>query len=107
MTDIIARLEAAEGGSRELDAEIARIVGARHGPLERVNYEDRAIEIHDEIAQYYTTSLDAALTLVPKEDGGNEASFISAVLWQRHIGDIPKERIALAICIAALKARLA
>lgn len=55
MTDaLIARLESADGPSRELDAEIAKAVGAfsMNGAIN--------------ISPRYTASIDAALTLVPE-----------------------------------------
>jgi hypothetical protein len=54
MDDLIQRIEAAEGADRALDLEIALLVGtkARNG--------------HLNIANHYTASIDAALTLVPE-----------------------------------------
>ena len=60
MTDLIERLEAATEGSRELDAEIdERIWRAKWG---RGKPKDISV-------LYYTTSIDAALTLVPEGCG--------------------------------------
>jgi len=82
--DIIAALEAAEAGSRELDAEIWRFVDPKE-------YEAK---IGFVCSREYTTSIDAALSLVPegwayslqhvgkvtREDG--EVDFIPEVrLW--------------------------
>jgi hypothetical protein len=50
-------------------------------------------------------SLDAALTLVPEENGSNKAGFLQAAMFQRHVGDIPDWKIPIALCIAVLKAR--
>ena len=99
LADLIARLEKATGPDRRLDFSIAQAV-ENAGPMEwRANG-----------FPYYTSSLDAALTLVPDctpwaagedEDGTGCA-------------DIPRHRVlvhaatpALALCIAALKARSA
>ena len=99
MTDLIARLEAAEGPDPRLDREIAVIQGG----YKEVGWPA------------YTTSMDAALTLVPE---GHTYSFI------HRIGEYPEASVAaqpdagfwsavvataatpaLALCIAALKAR--
>lgn len=65
LTSIIQQVQSAQTGSRELDALIAQAVGAPHGRKEIVHVESRSYEIHDEIAAYYTSSLDAALRLKP------------------------------------------
>mgnify|MGYP003393035213 CR=1 FL=1 len=119
MTDLIARLEAATEGSRELDAEI----GAKFGAL---RYTRNAPNISNQpIWPPYTTSIDAALTLVPEGWTGH-------LMWQSvapgakalnmadcwflrhgHPIDAAKEDIrnvigatpAIALYIAALKAR--
>lgn len=110
MQDLIEKLEKATGPDRKLDGAIAKAVGAEHGYREFVHLESRSYSIHDEIARHYTASIDAALTLVPEPwaweiywDNGCELSlpppgdkiFVTAVTP------------AIAICIAALKARLA
>lgn len=56
MTDLIARLESAEEGSRELDEAIFDHIGRKHG-TGLAGYTS---------APFYTTSLDAALLLVPE-----------------------------------------
>lgn len=138
VSELIERLEKAEVGSRELDAAIAIAAGTDHGPREYVHVESRSYEIHDEIARHYTTSLDAALTLVPEGwcfEVGNgfncdvEAGCCSARVSDKAHGpgrqhfhesapdwtvddlenmEAPHRCIktpALALCIAALKAR--
>jgi hypothetical protein len=94
LAELIARLEAAAEGSRELDAAIAVAVfgGGSHDPG---------------TAPHFTTSLDAALTLVPegrgwlmRSVGGRGFAAIS------NAGEASQAKTpALALCIAALKAR--
>ena len=107
-TNLIARLEATEGPSRELDCEIHEalghevILGAGKHPMNRTGGGR---------VPKYTASLDAAVSLVPegwevvlewyRSEGmarlsrnGLDADSLSA-------GKTP----ALALCIAALKAR--
>lgn len=114
MTDLIARLEEATEGGWLLDSEISATV---HGMLDQ-DWDDPRWH---EGGPAYTTSLDAALTLVPEGSA-----------WAVSIGDDPDVYIrgmpratvmpprpysgandasecaatpALALCIAALKAR--
>ena len=62
------RIEQSHLGSRELDAEIAEAVGAPRGKKFGFCRSDNGdYFVIDESALAYTTSLDAALTLVPKE----------------------------------------
>lgn len=118
-SDIIAKLETAEAGSRELDALVAETAGwgdqdetggwhqtgvfFDDGKLRRTVYE---VEL-----PHFSTSVDAALTLVPEGH------------WLQHLGQtligwrclIEKEgqsfvvktstTAALALCIACFKAR--
>ena len=88
LKSLIAELEQADGGSEQLDIAIFRAISAK--PMLR---------------PHYTTSLDAALTLVREQEGSNLAGFLHAVFSQQRIGDIPDKKIALAVCIKALKAR--
>jgi hypothetical protein len=110
------RCEAATCGSRELDAAIARAV--RHQPvgLSSVTFP------HDPTTERfarYTTSLDAAMTLVeqPPEDLGEYVSLslwdssgvypehVRATAWVRGAARVYAATPALAICAAALRAR--
>lgn len=127
MTDLISRLEAAPTGSRELDAEIWEIID--NAAYIRCWWDARAStsrswsdETKDEkcraavrrVSPAYTTSLDAALTLVPE---GTEYQINnlygvaqvelplnsnSPILVRREDGNV-----VLALCIAAMKARQA
>lgn len=94
LDDLIQKLEAAtEGGGRELDHALRAI----HKPATRA-------ELH------YTTSLDAALKLVPRGWSwrvGNLPSGrgFASLGTQRSLQDIVGAAPALALCIAALRTR--
>ena len=97
MTDLATRIEQAEGPSRELDAEIATIFGWTPA--------------HDLVCPAYTASLDAAMTLVP--DGTNvHAVILDKGLTRIELNGTTKylkvdaATPALALCAAALRARL-
>jgi hypothetical protein len=127
--ELIARLEAATGPDRELDAEIALAIGIvrdRDGDcffghryysvmvLERGYYD---IEGGAPELPHYTASIDAALTMMPElwnyviGSPGIEETKLDK--WCVNIAMHPDDRgdltfaptPALAICIAALKAR--
>lgn len=142
-TDLIARLEAASEGSRELDWAIRDCLGTITMPLSaEANWSwvrrvgDQIIDIgpesfrllttNDTYLPRYTTSVDAALTLVPEgfavrewtiwpgmpstlviEEAHKEAD---GKYWRKSgYGRWPAEgkTPALALCIAALRARQA
>ncbi len=119
---LLRRLVEAQEGSRELNVEIALaargyklIPGEWRGPL----YEDSAGSVVSEVPAY-TTSLDAALTLVPPEYAPNYLGEMQpgigkhgpfhALLWRRDgmLLDFEAARcnsaasIPLAVCVAAL-----
>lgn len=106
--DLIAKLEAAEGPSRELDAEIEKLI--QMPPQTVAEYAlktARATWVTNPPA--FTSSLDAALTLVPDDHDW--------IIYNvnGHLGSTPMARVgdvkahaatpALALCIAALHAR--
>ena len=63
--ELVERIEAAEGPSRELDVAIAMAVGAKHGPESGwANSENGDYWVVRECAARYTESLDAAMTLI-------------------------------------------
>ena len=108
MKELIARLEQASEGGAELDEAIFAAIGREH-------------EFHWNTAPRYTTSLDAALTLVPEgwrtqlyqRDGGwfsrlveITTSRVVAPFESDEKGFAPVPTPALALCIAALKARI-
>lgn len=125
--DLIARLERATEGSRELDAEVWREVSLPTeyfgSKIERVTYSngDVVIDTEDGFRHFdthdiprFTLSLDAALSLVP---GGkwqwqirqDPSSYRAGIVGGKipdmviHRGQAPTP--ALALCIAALRAR--
>lgn len=139
---LIDRLEAAETGSSELDCLVmiaCGLVPIQHGLAEGWHYEFDTIElmgsrrtkvqlwptndagnraeyshgIHD--AESYTTSVDAALTLIPEGwlltlVGDLHAGFSATgarchlMSWE-HESDAEGSTRPLAICVAAIKAR--
>lgn len=99
LDELIAALEAAREGSCELDAKIAALC-------------------HPTDPDWYTTSVDAALTLMPKEgncwgvDWTPTRKFNHAYVSRNHVKKghwlfdcYGAATPALALCIAALKAR--
>lgn len=119
MNDLITRLEVASRGDRDLDMDIAKALGFR--PIATI----RGVQIHNPQQPsgvswdlpHYTTSVDAALKMVPPEwrvYAIQEHHVDQPVEWfagldrrREHkksmIGHAPTP--ALALCIAALKAR--
>lgn len=104
MEELIARLEAAENGSRELDNLIAQELKMA-APDDPVGWPPQ-----------FSQSLDAALTLVPegmKLADLSEASLDRAGPWRCGIygtdgivaATAKRPTAPLALCIAALKAR--
>ncbi len=102
---LIERLEAATAGSRELDAEIAHAIGA---------FKPKPVTARDENfwTQHYTSSLDAALSLVP--DGFDYIVYRVDGECCAEVGPpgsfgftkcVGTPTAVLALCIAALKAR--
>ena len=116
---LIERLEAAETGTRKLDEAIGKLMGYREG-------------INIGLSPHYTTSIDAALTLVPEgwrsghEDSGKFDTVVLVEAWcwpydssfnpdwmngeqgyrsaEESVDGFAKTA-ALALCVAALKAR--
>jgi len=123
--DLIARLEAATGPDRELDARIQCSLDG-HKFIECEEF-GTTLSVRSEgpdvlgSVRYYTASIDAALTLVPElsektrplklvfgvsESGKRFGCFIDNWAWGRiGVNECPNWPIAL--CIAALKARAA
>ena len=126
MDDLIARLEAATEGSRELDAAIYYGVlrKCRHEHLKESGAQsDTGFDclhcgadswgnlgrygqrLHDQ-HPHYTTSIDAALTLVPEKCAFSISFVLKANVWiAKYRIEAIAPTIPLAICIAALKAR--
>ena len=120
MSDLIARLEAATEGSRELDADILALSDYRSTKAYRgwimmqakgAARDDRTYLLR--FAPHYTTSLDAAMTMVPEADDrcleitiyctGTEVDLAYGNYLQSGLSWAKTTPIAL--CIAALKAR--
>ncbi len=106
MHQLIADLEAAAVGSRKLDRTIYWSLGF---PFPRTGDMEKVIPL-------YTTSLDAALTLVPEEFVWQVKTDFGPIAWAAlsghqgiFWGDTKSEALtpALAVCIASLRARQA
>ena len=100
--ELIARLEAASEGSRELDEAIHSFIGSPHDGRGLVSFPWPS----------YTTSLDAALMLVPEgwvvEDlfiGADKTSCVDLLFSGKPAANGSANTAPLAVCIAALKAR--
>lgn len=121
MNDLIKKLEAAPVGSRELDCEIYGILMPEYIDWEYTgsDYPDeywRGADGKREVCYVprYTTSIDAALTLVPEgwrvdccwEDAGGTWMFdLIARNKSGTTGQCRAPTPALALCIAAMRAR--
>ena len=116
MEKLIERLEAATGPDRELDAAI--LVQTRVGWSDRQYWNWRGClpkgdEANTELdyardrAKNFTSSIDAALTLVPKGDDWKVGFNGHAHAWAKTgiAGMATATTPALALCIAALRAR--
>lgn len=114
MTDLIERLEAATGPDRKLDVGIERAIG--NAPYCEVDWPG-----WEKSCPHYTGSLDAAMSLIPEERWRvyalQEPYLTSKMDWfcgldhrtehYKHGSQIGEAATpALAICIAALKARM-
>ena len=118
MVDLIARLQAAEGPDRELDAEICALTAPDIG-LHRQDGEwfyDCSIGRGRAVISHYTASVDAALSLVPDNLfwlAGKARIQPSEPLYGAQLILPPNTlvsegehntSVAIALCIAALKA---
>lgn len=127
MTDLIERLEKATGPSREIDGLIFKLIGDRPGDFwhefevgengDGVWYRQcRDDAVAYECPPTFTDSIDAALTLVPPgryADVCGIGHSPTATIWNKafeapqNLYQVPGATPALALCIAALKARMA
>ena len=128
MTDLIKRLEEATGSDRELDADIALLVGYRRkGAKSTIGISDGYVWAEPgEQFSYgtrppsYSSSLDAALTLVPEGCGAKihydtaYKGYAAASVFPTREGEghelaanvgMDKRTPDIALCIAALRAR--
>lgn len=120
MEDLIELLEKATEGSRELDALVGLACGAI--PKKKNIYKARRhppqLVRVDEVWPAFTTSVDAALTLVPDgmhkhmgdEYGDNRGGASWARIFPPHnqrngTGNQWARTLPLALCIATLRAR--
>lgn len=133
--DIIEALEKATGPSRELDGDIFRALGPHDDRWERGTFYDVGADIENKnvwlrmnangtnsAPPHYTASVDAALTLVPdtwtianmgQTDNKNwvielRRGFATSYSDVIIVGSQQTKRLAslaIAICVAALKAR--
>ena len=114
---LLTRLRAAAGADRWLDVEIARAVGADLG---------HAAGMHDALlaqpfspVRRYTSSVDAALTLVPEGKAWTVGQNVHHWYWSASVNALdedgapksigwggPSNSPALALCAAALQARM-
>jgi len=103
LTALIERLESATEGSRELDADVARVCGIEWSHDENGNYGPYDIM---PMRVFFTRSIDAAVSLVPEGwgwcsdslDPGEHYAQAGPFLGEGHTP-------ALALTIAALRAR--
>lgn len=106
-SELLARLEAATGPDRELDAAIALWAGwtRHHGQYEWMKPNGFFSTVG---CPAYTASIDAALTLVPADATGymvsvvNRSAYACVSLRDGFEGNAPTP--ALAIVIAAIRA---
>lgn len=122
MDELIKRLEAASGPDRELDADIATSLGKPVCKDDPCNWVIKYPGAYDyRKLPRYTASIDAALTLVPEgldwfvkhyaSAGGKYGAVVtSPEIAARSWGDYSHDDAAtpaIALCIAALRARSA
>jgi hypothetical protein len=116
MDELIKRLEAAGGPARELDRDIALAVGYRFGPTPSKQWDEDWPDIFDPagnevpLLPSFTESIDAAATLVPEGYIWDVTS--TGTAWADCMdGDLDQfvgskgATPAIALCIAALRAR--
>ena len=125
MTDLIARLEAASEGSRELSDEVARGLGWTTEQVEDMWCNPVKIWLNPQkqymrsltFAPDFTRSIDAAITAVPGGFGWEISVYATltpkAIVWDADIRDqgplfeqASASTAPLALCAAALKARM-
>lgn len=129
LSALIVALEGATGPSRELDIEIARAMGDQdvlriYADPEITVRTANAVGLHWEcpgcvgnvFVERYTSSIDAALTLVPPDmfvgmrrfsDGWYATVAVKSDLEDKSVWRGNQKPAAIALCIAALKARQA
>lgn len=114
---LAARCEAATGTDRGLDAEIGEVFGVepkRYNVYRRNRYPRQLLRV-DERFPYYTTSLDAAMTLIPEQyrlgtlmEFDGEGRWAAKLFNRGKPGGLPAAggaSAALALVVACLRAR--
>lgn len=119
LSDLIARLEKATGPDRKLDCAIYKFLGAKPPSKKHPLYwiaPGNTTQHYESLIRCYTASIDAALDLVP------EGWSVDLVQHRGNIGNVARvyndglsdeplfichatKPLAIALCIAALKAR--
>lgn len=117
LADTITRLEQATGPDRVLDGMIFKACFHREGDVwEKIfddiwHRQDREDSVAYQSPEYFTENLDAALTLVPRNHrtvlwiSEYKDSVACLILGDNRGNDEWGNTPALALCIAALKAR--
>lgn len=108
MTDLLSRLSAATGPSRELDAEIALASGWHQIKTRWENPYGQFAEL-----PRYTESIDAAITLIPEDLSWELSNWRTPDGFKVHYADFHARREcqgkhlvpAIALVIACLKAK--
>lgn len=110
MSDLITRLEAAEGPDRELDAEIFLQIDPDATDNGDGTFDSPYFDQSHHHPRKYTASIDAALTLVPEgwiwqlsPTYAEVFELVDSTGFGGFCADAPTP--ANALCIAALKAR--
>lgn len=109
MQNLIERLQSATASDRELDLRVAQALGVKITEYEIIS-EGQTWKAYDDAWPRYTSSIDAALTLVPKDcswslDGDNYAIVMPSTGNEDYdSGENHIATPAIALCIAALKA---
>ena len=110
--ELIEKLERADGPSRELDASIQRAFAG--SPSDHWFADHKGVWVSDDSAPRYTASIDAALTLVPEgalwsaeawDTNGVYPAHVRASAWVLGAPRGYAATPAIALCIAALKAK--
>ena len=102
MEELIKRLEQATEGSRTLDMDVHEAITPNNWP--------KVVQLAEpQPCPRYTTSIDTALTLVPEGlnwgvDWRADREQFTALVGE-HLGEPVAKSAAVALCIAALKAR--
>lgn len=116
-SELIERLEKATGPDRELDRDIARALGGKYPTQDgKGDYIEWAVNDGWKKLRAFTASIDAALTLVGPDQSwvvhgpwtnGRYCAGVALTIGGAWDDDQAGATAAIALCIAALKARAA